>query len=121
MPGPFYDKLPSEEELFAAADRRARRVTVVDLIGLALVLVAVIATCFMVTPAHASGFDVMEMTCALGVPIQECSPLHGAVDVSKIGEADLPIDCLRWGMLSGTAAPTADMNSYYHKIMCVRR
>lgn len=71
--------------------------------------------------AHADTMDVIELTCALGVDHRDCSPHYGAVDVMKIGEASLPIECARWGMLSGPSAPTADMNAYYHKIMCVRR
>lgn len=74
------------------------------------------------TAAHADTLDVMELTCALGVSPRECSPHYGAVDVAKIGEASLPIECLRWGLLSGPGAATAaDGVSYYHKIMCVRR
>lgn len=73
-------------------------------------------------PAIADTFNVMEMTCALGVAPRECSPHYGAVDVAKIGEASLPIECLRWGLLSGPSTPSAaDGNSYYHKIMCVRQ
>lgn len=72
--------------------------------------------------AHAADFDVMEMTCALGVPVNECSPHYGAVDVAKIGEASMPLECLRWGIISAPNSPnTADGNAYYHKIMCVRR
>lgn len=72
-------------------------------------------------PAYASDFDVMELTCGLGVAHEDCKPAYGAVDVAKIGEASLPIECLRWGLLSGPSVPSSDGNSYYHKIMCVRR
>lgn len=93
------------------------------LIWLAAFILALLL--LMLTPvgiARAADFDVMELTCGPGVSPNECSPHYGAVDVAKIGEASLPIECLRWGLLSAPGSPSeTDGNAYYHKIMCVRR
>lgn len=92
------------------------------LIWLFAFLLILILLMFVPVGAHAADFDVMELTCGVGVSPNECSPHYGAVDVAKIGEASLPLECLRWGLLSAPSSPNkADGNAYYHKIMCVRR
>lgn len=62
--------------------------------------------------------DIIALICAIGISHSDCVPQTARV-VEKIGEARLPIECLRSGALnSQIVRPQPDE---YLKLMCVRR
>lgn len=63
--------------------------------------------------------DILALVCAIGISHSECIPQTARV-AEKIGEARLPIECLRTAALGAPKGVTVGLDEYV-KIMCVRR
>ena len=63
--------------------------------------------------------DIIALVCSIGISHAECIPQTARVS-EKIGEARLPIDCLRSGALGAPRGVTVGLDEYV-KVMCVPR